>query len=33
MPEVLASALGYFDSAIDMIAFAVNSEISECQFA
>jgi hypothetical protein len=33
MPEVSASALGYFDSAIDTIAFAVNSEVSECHFA
>ena len=33
MPEVLASALGYFDSAIGTIAFTVNSEVSECHFA
>lgn len=33
MPEVLASVLGYFDSAVGTIAFAVNSEVPECQFA
>ena len=33
MPEVLASVLGYFDSTVGTIAFAVNSLVSECQFA